>query len=502
MLEGHSVNTSVPASAVVGCILGEILLTLLIVFVLLRRIGALPPLALLQGNGGKKRTRGGKTAAASAQPQIQKTIPVTAIPVVTVPAVGRPDVRVPARSSHSVRFVMRYIWRHSRRVAGKSALALTVAALLFAAVGQFALMKQSYTDLCENTVVKANFVGGVQLAAVPQLMGTGYVADPYYAAETLVGVNLINARAVVTNDITRYTGEDAEITYAEGYDASCMDKPGDVIIIGEAMEQIYGLTPGDTVEIVTPSVILEKVRMFVTRYRTYYPEETESLSDSEILTQQRSGIILYAGAQLREFTIAGVVSTPSGAYDTAVFAPGTDSTIGGLNNATNLDVAEFTLADYRYAKEMRDYSEDIADASLLRVDFIMDTGKLWNLVNTSNILNALYPVAVSAALLIGGFLCALVISQSSKEAAIMRVQGTTKRKTRAMLALEQILLSVIGLLVGACGLLIYNGSGITVAAGGVALFAGLYFALVTAAAVVSSVVATRKNVLELLQTKE
>jgi hypothetical protein len=111
-------------------------------------------------------------------------------------------------------------------------------------------------------------------------------------------------------------------------------------------------------------------------------------------------------------------------------------------------------------------------------------------------------IAVTAALLIGGFLCCLVIVQSSKEAAIMRIQGTTKRKTRAILTLEQLLLSIAGLVIGAFGLLAYKGPELSVVAVQLGLFAGLYFAVILGSAVICSVLATRRNVLELLQTKE
>jgi hypothetical protein len=82
------------------------------------------------------------------------------------------------------------------------------------------------------------------------------------------------------------------------------------------------------------------------------------------------------------------------------------------------------------------------------VDFIMDTSKLDNILNTTKLLGALYyPIAVAAALLIGGFLCA-------------------------------------------CGLAVYNGAGMAAASAELVPFAVLYFA------------ATRKNILELLQTRE
>jgi predicted lysophospholipase L1 biosynthesis ABC-type transport system permease subunit len=59
-LEGLAVNTAVPVPVAVGCIFGMVLLTLLFTLVLLRRIGSISPLALLQ-DGGKRRA-GGKKA--------------------------------------------------------------------------------------------------------------------------------------------------------------------------------------------------------------------------------------------------------------------------------------------------------------------------------------------------------------------------------------------------------------------------------------------------------
>jgi ABC-type antimicrobial peptide transport system permease subunit len=104
--------------------------------------------------------------------------------------------------------------------------------------------------------------------------------------------------------------------------------------------------------------------------------------------------------------------------------------------------------------------------------------------------------------MIGGFLCCLVIIQSSKEAAIMRIQGTTKRKTRVILALEQMLLSVGGLVIGVCALLVYKGMALAVISGQLYVFAALYFAVLLVSAITCAGLATRRNVLELLQTKE
>jgi ABC-type lipoprotein release transport system permease subunit len=493
MLGEHPTNTSIPAGVAAGCILGEIMFTLAIASAILRRIGALAPLALLQDNSGGKRTRSGKKAALPEPPSIHKAEIAAVVPSEVFSA------RSYMRNGSSPRFILRYVLRHAQRAARKSALAFLLAALFLGVVGQFALMMWSYTDLCESTTVTANFAGGINLYAVPQLERTGYVTQPYYVAEDRVGVNADETHVVITNNIARYTGEEPEIIYAEGYDASCMDNPGNIIIIGDERAALVGLAPGDTVEIIIPYGLLFRVREYIYNYKTNYPEET--LSDNELLSLHRDAIMRTLGMRMDKFTVAGVVSTPSGKYGHSAFSPGSNNLVGGLSNATRLDVAEFTLADYRLAKELRDYGEKLA-TSAGNVRFTMDTGKLDNLVNTLNLLRALYPIAVAAALLIGGFLCSLVILQSSRDAAIMRVLGTTKRKTRAILAFEQTLLCVAGLALGACALLMYNGAALAPAAGSAAVFAALYFAVIVIAAVVSSAAATHRSALDLLQTKE
>jgi hypothetical protein len=132
----------------------------------------------------------------------------------------------------------------------------------------------------------------------------------------------------------------------------------------------------------------------------------------------------------------------------------------------------------------------------------MDTGKLENLENSMNLLRTLYPIVIAAAMLIGGFLCCLMILQSSKEASIMRVLGATKRKTRAILSLELASLNIAGLILGFCALSIYHGGEITAILNRLYAFAALFVAMILVCAVAASALATRRSALELLQTKE
>ena len=56
-LQNFAVETYVPAGTALGCILGEMLLTLAFALAMLRRIGKASPLALLHGDTAKKHRR-------------------------------------------------------------------------------------------------------------------------------------------------------------------------------------------------------------------------------------------------------------------------------------------------------------------------------------------------------------------------------------------------------------------------------------------------------------
>ena len=84
----------------------------------------------------------------------------------------------------------------------------------------------------------------------------------------------------------------------------------------------------------------------------------------------------------------------------------------------------------------------------------------------------------------------------------MRILGTTKRKTRSLLLIEQVLLGIAGLVFGVFAMFVYKGRDLAAITSKAALFAALYFAAIVASALACSALATRHSALELLQTKE
>ena len=134
--------------------------------------------------------------------------------------------------------------------------------------------------------------------------------------------------------------------------------------------------------------------------------------------------------------------------------------------------------------------------------FVMDTSKLDSIANTMRLMDILFPIAVAAALLIVCFMCCLLILKSMKDAAIMRILGVTKGKTRAVLVLEQSVLCIIGIAIGLVAMLGFNRFEFDVAFCQLLFIAVLVFVSHLLCGIICSSLATRKPPLELLSVKE
>jgi len=116
-----------------------------------------------------------------------------------------------------------------------------------------------------------------------------------------------------------------------------------------------------------------------------------------------------------------------------------------------------------------------------------------------SLLKLLYPVAIALSAIIGLGLSLLLMLQNARVAAIMRVLGTTKTKSRVTLCAEQVAVCVFGLILGLAALAALGwGYGLVSSLG----LAGVYLAAAVAGMIVGAVVVTNKAPLELLQVKE
>jgi len=119
-----------------------------------------------------------------------------------------------------------------------------------------------------------------------------------------------------------------------------------------------------------------------------------------------------------------------------------------------------------------------------------------------SLLKVLYPVVIGVSVLIGAGLCFLLLLQATREAAIMRVLGTTRTAVRLALILEPLILSILGVLIGlGMARLLWMTSDL-LASVPLLISAGLYLVGVLAGSVTGAISVTNKKPIELLQVKE
>jgi hypothetical protein len=116
-----------------------------------------------------------------------------------------------------------------------------------------------------------------------------------------------------------------------------------------------------------------------------------------------------------------------------------------------------------------------------------------------SLLRLLYPVAIALSAIIGFGLSLLLMLQNAKVAAIMRVLGTTKTKSRATLCFEQIAVCIAGLVMGLIALAALGWGFGSISSLGLA---GVYLVGAVVGTVVGSVVVTNRPPLDLLQVRE
>jgi hypothetical protein len=119
-----------------------------------------------------------------------------------------------------------------------------------------------------------------------------------------------------------------------------------------------------------------------------------------------------------------------------------------------------------------------------------------------SLLGVLYPVTLAVSALIGAGLCLLLIQQQSREAALLRTLGVGKSGVRTLLCGEQVLLSVLGALLGLGLMGFLRKDGSIIVAWPALTAVGLYLLGTLIGSLVGAVSVSNKKPLDLLQVKE
>jgi len=401
-------------------------------------------------------------------------------------------------------FVFGYIKRHVYRSKAKSLMFVLVTALLLNITGQMYIMKNSYQQLFADTKITSNFVGEMELGEVFKLKKSDYVGDAYYQTTGNIEINKTYVKSVITTDIERYSEASIDIVYAPGYDDTVMQDISGVLVIPKGILDEYGWKLGETVCVSVGGRYAEITTAAINEYHHVNgAPDYGSMTDAEkkayrteLTEKLKPDIEAEYAKYTNDFVIAGTFESEILYLNDVVFTPGMAVNNDGYGNMLIPQIIELTVADNSKVEDYRKYAEHMISLYPENITFVMDTSKLDNLENNIAVVSSLIPIITVAVMVIGAFLCGLIIVQTSKDIAIMRVLGTSKRKTRAIIVLEQMILCIIGIIIAVIVLALRG------ALAQMLWVFGVFALVILSASIVASVAASRKNVLELLQTKE
>ncbi len=472
----YILDATLPIVVVILCLFFELAFISTVTLFFLRKMKKIAPLELLQEDA----LRAGASKKAAFDQMEPAPIPV-GLNMAKISAVDE----IPAgRKYGALQQVGAYILRHMRRGIGKTAVSLILAAVLTSGVGMFVLVRLTYQDAVSKVEVKGKALE-YSSSSIPELLSSDFMDDFYCYGSFAVRVNNLELHTplTVTNNLERYLTDDYKITYAEGYDSSVLDSTGQVCLLGQELAEDLNIRPGDQVGLLSDTLygVLKE------RYKN--KEELAAAAEQETQMYKVVGII-----ESKDVSVNGNIFTG--------INNGAESVYG---QAYAIGYSEFKMADNEKVEEANSLLEEQKEQEnkyAPMASFHIDAEALENIKRIRNLLESLFPIAVAAAALIGMFGPGLVIMQSAKEAAFLRILGVTKKRACCMLVFEQIILCISGIVLVAGGLALYN-SGLF-ARGAQTLTAcwALYLLGCICGASIAAVQVTRHRILELLQVKE
>lgn len=471
-------------------------------------------------------------APAGAKKASGKTDPVP-VAAVSAPAtasgisgvIARETAPVSAGHGGGTRLVLRFVWRHIVRSRAKSLLTVLLAASFTVGLAAISLSIENssleiealYQTISVSVgLVKADSTsttvkGGGFLfeETIQSVLDTGYVLDAYleganngrlytydnvYENGNSLSIRGYGAECDIlgVDDLDGFlseagTGSSWTIAFDEGWDADCF---------GEDWRE-----SGQTLDEETMLPVLVSRQL----YDAY-------------MTKDGRPLMLTCKGKHKMCKIIGAYDGAAGETDVAVtplvLMP--RSALQALvGDKMRYSAASFTVdpAMNRDLDAFREAIDTLANTpriGAVPVRVVLRDGELRQaaepLEKSVELMRILYPVMLVLAVLVAAAVSALFVMLSAKEGAILRIQGTGKRRVQVMLSLQQLFPSLGGLVIGLAGVRIYLSGRppelMGAALGGAALCAVLYLAAAAVGAAGASMSVTGKNPLEMLQVKE
>lgn len=479
--DGYVPDTTLPIKVVILCLFFEVAFTASATLIFLWKMKKSPPLELLQ-DGMLRAGPGTKEAVNFVE---SESVSVK-LDIARISAVDKMEVS--QRKKYGIHgHVTAYILRHMRRGIGKTAVSLILAVMLASGIGMFVLARLSYQDAFYETHVKGRALD-FSSSSIDRLAGSDLIDDFYCYGSFSVRIDgMEHVPMIFTNDIDRYLTGDYRISYAEGYALSDLDGAGLVCLLGQELAETLHIRPGDEITLLSDALYSALVEMH------------KNIQDNEAL--------LAASIEQRNETykVIGIIESDIAKVSSSIFAAADSAAESVYGQPFPFGYCEFVLADNERLDEVNSLLEGEKKSGgtyAPMASFYIDSARLKNMKRMCDLLESLFPIAMAAAVLIGLFGPGMVIIQSAREAAFLRILGVTKKRARCMLVLEQVVLCIAGIMLTAGGLALYN---LEMSARGAAALAVcwlLYFLGCLCGASMAAIQVTRHKILELLQVKE
>jgi len=403
-----------------------------------------------------------------------------------------------------------YVLHHVLRSRLKSFLTLAVALGFLLAAGWIRqTMERSRLEverLYDTTVVEADIVPADPSAAdnfaypktIDSILNSGFVKSSVLEADTSwFKIKNLDSQDVFPGNFPVYAYDSPEaflsgladpgsLVFASGWDMNLFAEPRTIAEIRK-----------DGLPALFPASMLEQLQLKV--------GQTVQITDQSSSTYPCVIVGQYSGSTATSANSNIIRLTTSPINPILIPLSALESMEG---SQTQFTVAHFSL-DPKRNRELPQFRLDMEKA-------MQDNGgklrfMIWDeelrvviaqLDKNLSLLEVLYPVVIGVSVLIGAGLCFLLLLQATREAAIMRVLGTTRRAVRLALILEPLVLSILGVLLGlGISRLLWTSPGL-VSAVPLLISAGLYLAGVLAGVVTGAISVTNKKPIELLQVKE
>lgn len=382
---------------------------------------------------------------------------------------------------------IRYVLRHMLRGGGKTILAILLALLLTAAVGRLDSLRSHYEALSRSVLIQGSVIGGLTLYRAESLAGAEEVKD-HYLEEVVKQLEIlllkhedpledrpsaVSFTTYFTSDYSRTAGDQVE--WLEGWDGETFQATNSrVCLMPRSMAEELELDLGDRFHLAESG----------------YGYQIEMKND---VHDPREIIRIYKERRPGT-TIVGLVDTDirEGRLWLPIHAMRVyENDFPGIK----VGYATYTLRDYRDIEPFRARFLEETSKQQGNPSLYLDTAEADRIRKMANLLSTLYPIALGVALLLGGVLPGLMVLQNNRETAILRVLGMSRKRICAMLTGEQVLLCVVGLILGAAAVFFLG-------AGWELTYPGLHLAACLIGSTVFAGVSTGKDLLSLLQAKE